>query len=636
MYSLESFSFWLFFLYFLFSSFLSFYIPGSLLLRPLKFPFFVNIILSLVVGMVLWGWQGFVFGFLGARWLSYMYLVVIFFLWFVSRRKTKIIVPKIDIPITFLIVIGTFLQTFVVFFTGLLWKDGIRFCCGAVGDNLYHLGITYQVIRHIPPFDPEMSGELLRNYHYWAHLVIAELSRVFGLPFIQTEFQYMSIFVSLFLGLTIVVLGQIAKFKKGVLFWILFLLYFGGDFIYIVIFLLGRGIHFEMGPLENGVAFLNNFPRSYAIVIFLAGLSFLMIFIQKKRIYAGFIMALLFGSAIGFKVYVGIFGLSGLAVLGLYYLYKKQYKMLIPCFLAILCALLVYLPTNKGSGGLFFTGFWRFEEFIVQPALGLSHMELARRIYLEHNNILHATLFDFIFMALFTFSIFGVKLFGLFQNKKTLLFFPKEFHIFLMSALLINTVVGFFFQQDIGGTNSFNFLVTVYIISSIYAGITFWNLFNKKNVLISGIVLLILILGTIPRIVFEENKNIQMFKEGGSVVPNETLDAYNFFKNNTNKDSIVISSVPSFFTFLSERSVYLGAFGILESHTVDIADRKKTQKTVFTSNDEKKIYTKLVENKINYVYMQSSQELPSTHSARFLKKVYDNTDVKILQFFPHP
>jgi len=117
--------------------FLAFFIPGRLFLRYLKLSHFQSFVLSLVFGMVLWGWQGFIFGFLGIRWATYLYLIIIFLLWFRTDDKNHIInyvrnlkhrPPKLDWILFILIAVGTLFQLSNSFLTGIQQANGILFC----------------------------------------------------------------------------------------------------------------------------------------------------------------------------------------------------------------------------------------------------------------------------------------------------------------------------------------------------------------------------------------------------------------------------------------------------------------------------------------------------------------------------
>ena len=66
---------------FLLAGILAFFIPGDLVVRRLNLSKFQRVVLAIGVGLVLWAFQGFVFGFLGLRSLTYVYLLAAFVLW---------------------------------------------------------------------------------------------------------------------------------------------------------------------------------------------------------------------------------------------------------------------------------------------------------------------------------------------------------------------------------------------------------------------------------------------------------------------------------------------------------------------------------------------------------------------------
>ena len=196
--------FWINFVYFFIAVFFAFYIPGVILLSRLKLTKFQETVLSLMVGMVLWGWQGFILGYLNLRWFSYVYLFVFFFLWIKSKPK----IPKFgfvrniktDYILVAIILLGVFAQLTSVWFSGTSMDKGLTFCCGMTPDNILSIAITNSVVNNFPPFEPGYYGKLITNYHYWGNLVMGELVRVFGLPLIATNYQYMTLFISLFFG----------------------------------------------------------------------------------------------------------------------------------------------------------------------------------------------------------------------------------------------------------------------------------------------------------------------------------------------------------------------------------------------------------------------------------------------------
>src|ERR1700744_5675567 len=84
-------SFWFFALIFLLASFFSFYIPGFFFIKKPYLPSFTSIVLSIIVGIALWGWQGFIFGFMHIRWMTYIYLLLFFILWLRTNDKNHLL-----------------------------------------------------------------------------------------------------------------------------------------------------------------------------------------------------------------------------------------------------------------------------------------------------------------------------------------------------------------------------------------------------------------------------------------------------------------------------------------------------------------------------------------------------------------
>src|ERR1035437_2472928 len=87
----------LFIIYFIFASFLAFYIPGRVVLGDQKnlskIGFFA---VSYILGIALWAWQGYLFGFLQLRNLSYLYLLIFLGL-FIFKKYYFFKIPKINL-----------------------------------------------------------------------------------------------------------------------------------------------------------------------------------------------------------------------------------------------------------------------------------------------------------------------------------------------------------------------------------------------------------------------------------------------------------------------------------------------------------------------------------------------------------
>ena len=66
---------------FLLAAFLALFIPGDIFVGRLNLTALQRIVLALGLGLVLWALQAFIFGFLGLRNLTYVYLFVAVILW---------------------------------------------------------------------------------------------------------------------------------------------------------------------------------------------------------------------------------------------------------------------------------------------------------------------------------------------------------------------------------------------------------------------------------------------------------------------------------------------------------------------------------------------------------------------------
>ena len=109
---------------------------------------------------------------------------------------------------------GVIIQLSAVWFEGVYTKNGLFFCCSNFVDSVYHIALTNQIIKRIPPYQPEIYGVVVQNYHYWGNIISAELIRIFHLPLISTQYQYIMLFLSLFLGLSAVVFTEILQLGK--------------------------------------------------------------------------------------------------------------------------------------------------------------------------------------------------------------------------------------------------------------------------------------------------------------------------------------------------------------------------------------------------------------------------------------
>ena len=163
-----------------------------------------------------------------------------------SFRQNKFSKIKIsfDWYLVSIILLGSILQLTSVWLTGVITSKGLYFCCGNVADSILNISVTHQIVNHYPPFEPGFYGRYIANYHYWSSLVMGELIRVFRLPLISVNYQYMTVFISFFLGLSAIVFGQILGIGKVFSRWLVFFLYFGADLVWFLVAIMGGVVNF--------------------------------------------------------------------------------------------------------------------------------------------------------------------------------------------------------------------------------------------------------------------------------------------------------------------------------------------------------------------------------------------------------
>lgn len=632
------------FLYFFIAAFLAFYVPGNVLLKKFKFDSLSNFLFSVVLGIVLWAYQGFIFGFLQIRQFSYVYLIVFLLIWIkMSVIDQRIKVPKInldkkDFLLILLLVIGVGIQLSFTFLNGIAVKSGVYFCCG-LPDSLYHIGLTNSLVNHFPPFEPAISEAVVKNYHYFSNLVEAELIRVFHLPLIFTQYQYVSLLVSTLLGLSMIVISRLLKLGRTFSFFLLFFLFFWGDITYVLSFLIGKGLRFNTPFLYDSTALWYSPPRAFGALISFVGIGLFIVWIKKNSIYFSILLGIVFGSLVGFKIYNGFFVFVGLFFVSIYFLKIKDYKRLLLPVITLIISLAIYLPVNNQASGLSFIGLWRIENFIAQPGFGLGHLELARQIYLAHNNIPRIIEYETIYALAYFIFVFGSLNIAWFQSKKSLKMFPKELNIFLIPSIFVSLIVGFFFFQKIAGSNTSQFIITAEIISVLYAALA-CTVITRKLGKFKFIFIALLILFTIPRVVDQTQANIlTQVNKGGYLVDSKELDGLNYLRYKTPSSSLILSDNQRlkiektcyYIGFLSDRSLFLcDSNGILKDHGASVNQRSKDLEKIIKNFNSDESTRLLLSNKIDYIYTSSTKGIFASDSI-ILETVFLNDKIRIIK-----
>lgn len=629
--------YWIYLLYFLLAITIAFLIPGLFLFPNLKVTTFQRFILSINLGIIFWGLQGFIFGYLNLRWFTYIYLV--FFVMSVIRKKSrrldlaKLHKRNIDKAIFIIILLGVVIQMIPNAANGIGIKEGLFF--GAwIPDGQYFISVTSEVVKNIPPNEPGIVNTPIKNYHYMSSIIMGELIRVFMLPLVSTVNQFFPLFLSVLLGLNGLILAQLLRINKLFTRLLLFFLYFSGDSIFFITFILGKGFHFDITLLEDAFVLWNSIPRYFGIVIFFFSISMLLLYLETKKLSIAFISAISIGILISFKVYIGIFSLVGISFLLMYEFFIKKSKKTLVFLLAFIVAFFLYLPVNSNAGGIFFSGLWRFHDFAAN--LGLSEFLIIRDVYLQHQSWIRVFQYESMFALLYIVCLFGIYLLGFFQSKNTLSQFPLGLHIFLLSGFFVSLLLGFFFLQVTGGANTSQFLFSVYLVGILYTSlaITYWV--GKLKTSLRYIVVIFLCIGVTIRVVYEINKfQKKFFQNDGLLVKNSELQAIDFLRQNTkSNDTILVDQSLDqedkktdtslyYIHFLSGRTVYLIGTGILKDHGYNVKEMMIIRDSVLHGDIEA-----VKKSKADYMYLSSENKI-DYQLQRYLTSVFKNDTIQI-------
>jgi hypothetical protein len=144
MQSITDFHFWIGLFGILIAFILAFYVPGRVLMGNLPISKLkVSHALSLVIGAVFWAWQGYIFGILHLRFLSYAYVLVFLGIFFVKGFHKSIDfkalkIRTIDPVILLLVGIGVFVQTFPYIRMGFASAQGMIVAAHNMEDHIWH------------------------------------------------------------------------------------------------------------------------------------------------------------------------------------------------------------------------------------------------------------------------------------------------------------------------------------------------------------------------------------------------------------------------------------------------------------------------------------------------------------------
>ncbi|HUQ85046.1 MAG TPA: hypothetical protein VM077_01870 [Candidatus Limnocylindrales bacterium] len=634
--------FYLFLAYFISTVIVAFFIPGFLIFSRYRLNILQKIVISTSYGMVMWAFQALILSYLHLGWLTYVYILscLIFFVFLFHKRKVHktrlrkyisslfIFLQKNKATVSIML-LGTLTHYSSVWMMGIRTQKGLEFCCRSVPDNLFHLSMTQSLLQSFPPQEPGMAGQVVHNYYYASHLIIADLVRIFNLPLIATQANFMPLFLSVMFGLSIIVFSQIHKLPKTFTFFSLFFLYFHSDIFYLVSFYRTSVWKMSANILDSGMGLVTVPPLAFGIIFFFCIIFLMHLWIERNDFFSGILLSVAVALLVSIKIYIAIFVFIGFFIVSIYHsLKQRNYRLLVPFLISCIIALCLYLPVNSSSGGLFFSGFWRVTDFAVQPEIGLIKVVLALQVYDLHNNILHGSFLRLCMLLLYLVTMFGSLCIGFFQTKKSLKIFPKWLHLFFLPASVTVLLLSLFTLQRTGGANTVQFIIFLFYIISLYAALTASWLISRLPKLLSFVFVLLLMFLSLPQIFSNVAINFSPFAQKEKViVSNNMLSALEKIRSGASENDLIavdfdyLDNNYYFIPLLTNKRIYLTGTGILADHGVPYEARFKLIKTspAFTES-------LLRQENISYIITKHNSGSPLSFSR---KAIYSNNEVDI-------
>lgn len=671
LFGLGDWQFWISAVWFGVAFIFSFFLPGLVLLKFSNLPKKYWLLVAPVLGLAVWSLSAYILGFLGLRFLMYLFVGVFGILaWQMRRKLIPFKFPVIKNKLTWAILgVGVFLQLFPVVGSGWLGEGGVGYYWINGFDGIFHLALSKELIDHFPPMQPGAVGLALTNYHYLSNLAVGEIARVWGLPLNHLYFQFFPLVFSPLFGFLIIALMDEWSGKIAARNWALLFFYLAGEMSWLASTILKTvsenawGVYADHGMLQ----FLNP-PQAFAKITLMAGLLMMHFYWAKKSWREGVFLGLLFGTLVGYKIYFGIGVALGLACIYLFLLVgellvkfkQKKIKNLLPFLLnkyltdfillvifAVVSSIL-FFPANAGAGGLFF-------DFLTWPKLLLGAEKLnwqewwlRLQVYEAHGNIKALTVWYGLAAGIFLFSLYHLRLLSLF----TIL--PKlrqkmriEELIFIFVPAVIMTLVGMNFLQVSGLYNTFNFFVVAIFLLNLLTALVFSQMKGKK--FWPFFVLIIVLMFAQTAFLFKGYLKNYLVRGDRKLITTSHLEAMNYLKT-TPDDSVIQTHSGNFMDyyspylyFFSSRYSYFGGRQILESHNQPIKERQELMEELFPLVQTASVSAKLArEIGIDYLLLETNQWAQEYYYDRVSspsavpvpcswKTVFKNDEVAILE-----
>lgn len=558
-------------------------------------------------------------------------------------KKIKIVFNLQTILILLVFTLGIIGQLAVISPSGTYQNKDLVFWSAHGHDSTWHIALMEEMKKGYPFQNPIFNGERLVNYHFFSDIAPAIVSKYTPISNIDLYFRVFPFIYSLFLGVSVYFLTKKITKNFSASIWATIFTYFAGSFGFLVTYLKnktigGESIFWATQPQSSS----GNPPQIISNFLFLSAIYFVLVFLEqklKKEKIKYFIISLIFlGTISSFKIYAGVILLGTFAIIGTWQVItKRDSRLFILTLVSGILALSLYLPNSSNSSSfLIYEPWWYIRTMIVEPSrLNLLDWELRRQTYIYEHNLKRVIWLEGIGFIIFFFGNLGMRFLGLWE-------FIKQNNIFKISIILSLVLPLIFLQKGVA-SNTSQFLQYFVLLFGILSGIAVSKITKPKKLKFLIPLIIILMIPTQIGLLYEFYSRPAFAK-----ISSSELSALNFIKNNSNKDSVILTPPYNQYTNLEKitpdiwdwfDTSYVSAFSSRRTYfddyeQVDIMGynyktRLATKKNIFESENIIDVKTSLLETNADILYFPKYLKPNINLEEIGLTMIFENTEVEV-------
>lgn len=458
-----------------------------------------------------------------------------------------------NIAIALLIILSFFAYMLTIFPSGSQYcidnLCGIYFWGAHGHDALWHLAIVAVSFNHLPFIAPTYAGALLDGYNYFLDLGLFILSKI-GIPAMVSYFKILPIIWFGVFSYFLIKLSKRINNSSIYTFLLLFFVFFGGSFSYVVTWMHNKSIWGSSGLLAmQPILSLTNIQFAFSIVI----LTIILVIIKdaKPTFKNNVLLSFLVGLNLALKFYAGVICLFLVALYFTFILIKSRKTVLFLRDILILgiffvfVLLLFYKPGSQLSTGspLIFSPLATVYPLIEDPNLLYLKDMTNARYFLENSGRFspRLLLINIQILSLFIILNFGTRIIGLIYLG-VIIFKKKisQFDLLVFSTIIFSIALNILFVQKGVWWNTVQFSYYAFFLMNIFVAQSLYMIIRNKKKMGIFISILVIIL-TIPNSIDAIRSFLD--KKGHTYLSQDEIVALKFLESQNY--GVVYSPLPS-------------------------------------------------------------------------------------------